>query len=193
MVRLWILFSAACAWAGCLGREAAVPQPEQTKIEPAQPAPLWASPDAATTSAPGEDAGSEWTHFSRKEDVPLCLFGSDDVRLKTLFLKDVGKQTLRPRTELYFGVFAPGCASEECISRPTLQCWVEREGDVLVVFSRYSGEQRRERVCTSQCEPVIAGCPVPELAPGSYTVRYGERTMKFKLPSVLRSPCLLAD
>jgi hypothetical protein len=198
-MRSWIVLFVACVWASCTSGKDAPDKPAPARVEqkvapaPAPPVEASVAPSVAQPLVV-EDAGvNEWVPFARKDDVPLCLFASDEARIKALFLKNVKKQLLRANSELYFGAFAPGCASQECVALPTLQCWVEREGETLVVHSRYSGEQHRERVCKDKCEEVTAGCPAPELPAGSYTVRYGDRTMTLKLPSVLREPCVRRD
>lgn len=184
----------SCAWAGCDACE----DPAPKKAEPAAShspvvAPVDAEAERGASADAGADIESEWVHFSRRDDVPLCVFKNDEARYKLLTLADVKTQALRPGGDLVFGVFGPDCANEECVKLVNLQCWVELEGKRIVVHSRYHGERRRDRVCSENCEPVTAGCPIPELARGSYEVSYGDRTYSLKIPSVMRSPCLRTD
>lgn len=197
-MRPWFALSLAILSMGCSKRDADGVRNEAPPARSEQPSSIvvGSSIEAGVpASAPAAtvDARPAWQRFLQKDLVPLCVFPSDEARIQAPFLKDVKKQSLRPGSTLVFGAFAPGCASEECITRPTLQCWAELDGEQIVVHSRYSGEQAVGRVCTDKCEPVTAGCPLPELRAGTYTVRYGDRTMALKIPSTLRSPCVSAE
>jgi hypothetical protein len=145
----------------------------------------------AAEGASAPDAGERWVSFAYKNEVPACAFAEYEQFDKAPFFKDVKQTvTLRAKVPVVFGVYGFGCASPDCVRRPTLQCWTEVEGKTIKVESRYSGEQRVGATCTTQCEQVTADCATPELAPGTYTVQYGAQTTKLKVPGTFRPSCL---
>jgi len=187
-------------------RESTLVAPEPASPEPASPehaagptspatgapaAPVAAAPqppEAATGAAP---ADGQWAHFAVKNEVPLCVFAGYEQYEKTSFLKDV-KRTVKTRAheQLVFGIYAPTCASKECVSRPGMQCWAEVEDHSITVQSRYNGEQRVGATCTKDCESVTAACDTPVLLPGTYTLHYGNTTTTIKVPGTLRPACI---
>jgi hypothetical protein len=131
-----------------------------------------------------------WPAFNRRDDVPVCLFADSDQWWSAKFLKDVKKSvSLRADRELVLGTYAPGCASKECVLEPTLQCWVDVDGKVLTVHTKYSGWRHADRKCSSECESVTAECETAALAAGTYTLVYGARKKTVRIPSVVRPAC----
>jgi hypothetical protein len=122
--------------------------------------------------------------------VPVCLFADSDQWWSAKFLKDVKKSvSLRANRELVLGTYAPGCASKACVSSPTLQCWVDVDANVLTVHTKYSGWQRADSKCATDCESVTAECETAPLAPGTYTLIYGALKKTLRIPSVVRPAC----
>lgn len=158
-----------------------------------------APPSAAQPVEPAVDAGApvaapapaDWTHFSVKNDVPLCVFADYEQYGKASFLKDVKRTVkLKAHAPAVFGLYTVGCASEECLRLPGMQCWAEVEGQSITVESRFNGERRNGVTCTKDCESVTAACDTPNLAPGTYTLRYGDLSTTIKVPGTLRPACL---
>jgi hypothetical protein len=185
-----IFFAIACGLSACntgdrVKRAVAGLDAGQSRIAAtATPAPSTASPDG----------GGEWEQLRLEDDqLPLCVFSDHLARGEALFLQDVHKQTLHAGSSVVFGAFPPGCQNERCDSAPTLQCWVVvgAEPNTIVVHSRLSFGHKRGAVCTKDCRPVVAGCETDVLKAGKYTVKYGERTFGFSVPSALRDPCFV--
>lgn len=158
-----------------------------------------APPSAAQAVEAAVDAGAptaaaepgQWTHFSVRNEVPLCVFADYDQYGKAPFLKDVRRTVkLKAHEPVVFGLYITGCASKECILRPGMQCWAEVEGQSITVESRYNGEQNNGVKCTKDCESLTAACDTPNLPPGTYTLHYGGVTTKIKVPGTLRPACL---
>jgi hypothetical protein len=154
-------------------------------------APVAAAPQPPAPAPAVAPADGQWAHFASKNEVPLCVFADYPQYEKTNFLKDV-KRTVKTRAhdQLVFGVYAPTCASKECVSRPGMQCWAEIEDHTITVQSRYNGEQRVGATCTKDCESVMAACDTPVLLPGTYTLHYGDTTTTIKVPGTLRPACI---
>ena len=193
-MRQRLFFLAACSLFGCSTSSTSEkePRPEQA---PAQPAPVAAkAEDSGVQPEPNPSVASEkkagWSRVETNDEVPLCVFGSQQKRAEADFLHQVKKQKLVADTEIVFGAFGPGCMNEACDARPTLQCWVDREGtDVLVVHTRFYAEHKDGSVCTEDCKPVIAGCATEPLKAGKYTVKYGDKAFPLRIPSVVAKPC----
>ena len=101
-----------------------------------------------------------------------------------------------------FGVYGPWCLHQGCDARPNLQCWTKLEGNTINVFTRYSSFHHDVQSCSadclgpdssceaSACMALDTSCTTPELAPGKYTIRHGEKSYELKIPSVQKQPCL---
>ena len=99
--------------------------------------------------------------------------------------------SLSPYSRLVFGVYGPHCLNEACDERANLQCWVEREGtNTLVAHARFSSLHKDGASCTQDCMELDMACETEELAPGKYSVRYGDKTYPLTIPGTLRDPCL---
>jgi hypothetical protein len=194
-----ILALAALSLLGCSsGAREAAPAPERAIPTPDKAAPEPAAPvDAGAAPAPESAADKPregWTFVETKDDVPLCVFASHFERSKAEHPQRAKKQKLAADSEIVFGAFGPGCMNEACDARPTLQCWVDHEGDsTLVVHARFFAEHKIDGKCAENCQPVLAGCPVGPLKAGKYTVKYGDRSFPLKIPSVVAKPCFKLD
>jgi hypothetical protein len=175
--------------------------PEPAPAEP-QSAALQQQPEApAQAPAPEPPAEPEtikrrgpepgWNPLSLKDTLPICVFPNMTEREKAPFLKDVKPQKLTANSKVTFGVFGPGCLSNACDDRPTLQCWTEQEGpDTIVVKTRFSSFHKEGAVCTENCLDLDTACESQtELKPGKYTVRHGDKSYKLQVPGVVRDPC----
>lgn len=172
-------------------KPSAVTPTEKAATDPAASADASAAP---TPEAAADKPREGWTFVETKDDVPLCVFAGHFERSKAEHPQNAKKQKLAAGTEIVFGVFGPGCMNEACDARPTLQCWVDREGDsTLVVHAKFFAEHKTDGKCTENCQPVLAGCPVGPLKAGKYTVKYGERSFPLKIPSVVAKPCFKLD
>jgi hypothetical protein len=127
-----------------------------------------------------------------RDTLPFCAFSSRAEREKAPLIERVKKQRLKANAPVVFGVFGPGCLNAACDERPTLQCWTEREGNDLIVHTRYSSLHKDGASCTEDCLELDVSCETPALEPGTYTVRHGDETRQLQIPSVLRAPCLFA-
>ena len=177
-------------------RQAAPATPAPAAEAPAVPA---ASPPSAANdgSPPAAEEkpyyqGPGWSELKIQDSLPLCVFGSGDERDKAPFIEQVSKQTLTANAPVVFGVFPPWCLNSACDAMPALQCWVERDGDTLTVHTRFFSFHNAGAKCESDCLDVDTACETPELPPGIYTIRHGEKTYKLKIPSSPRSPCFKA-
>jgi len=212
-MRAWILSIAAICSVGCGSSERsttsenAAPAPSAEvaktaeapatdastmKTEPtAAPAAPAAEADAGAPSEPSiADPRPEWPTVTKEDEVPVCVFASYEERGKAPFVEQVRKQKLPAGAPLILGAFPPWCMNEKCDARPTLQCWIDQEGDgTLVVHSKFSVEHKPDSSCKGDCEIVAASCETPELPKGKYTLRHGTQTMEISVPGVLRDPC----
>jgi hypothetical protein len=200
-----LVLAAACGLSACnsAARELESTRPVERRAVSVPSSPAAGVPSAVAPAPPASSDGrATWDKVKLEDDVPLCVFADPDQRDEAHFLKDVRKQTLRAKTKVTFGAFAPGCMSEVCDAIPSLQCWIEDpgkspEGDEgphsLVVHSHFSFEHKPGSVCTTNCRSVTAGCDTPVLEAGKYTVKYGHRTFTLRVPSVLRTPCFKMD
>jgi hypothetical protein len=184
-VILWV--AASGLWACSSGaRELTSRKPVEPHAVSVPSSPTQVAVNAAAPVA----AATQWDKVKLEDEVPLCVFADLSERAKAPFLEDVRKQTLRARSRVVFGTFAPGCQNEACDAAPTLQCWADSEqANTLVVHSRLSFQHKRGSVCTKDCRPVIAGCETELLKAGKYTVKYGRRAFSLRVPSVMRAPC----
>lgn len=182
---------AACAGTACGGASdqapvAAAPQPVAQAVAP-EPEPT--EPAAPAPPAPAYQPKAGFSEVKVEDGVPLCVFPDVQAWYEAKHLRDVGKQKLRAKSSVVIGAFGPWCVHESCDQRPSLQCQVERQGDTLVVRSRYWGEHKDGATCTQDCKSVTASCTTPELEAGTYTVKHGEATFTLEIPGVLREPC----
>jgi hypothetical protein len=191
------LLLAACGPWSCGKGDASTPPPaaaaqqaalaEQTD-PPAAPGDAPAAPAAEAPPKPKwpKEGFSEVTIVDR---APICVFESYRERGKAEFVDAAQRQKLRAGATVVFGAFAPWCVNEACDQRPSIQCQVEREGNTLVLHTKYWGDHKDGATCTDNCRPILAGCETPELEAGRYTVQHGEQVFELKIPSVLRYPC----
>lgn len=193
-----LCLAVACGlWACKTGSEQTPPLAEAKPSTHAAEAPAPAEASAPSPEpAPGEEPNPRavgWDKLRFEDEVPLCVFSDHEHRDAADFLKDVRKQTLKANTQIVFGAFAPDCMAEACHAVPTLQCWVEpgTEPNALIVHSRFSYEHKQGSVCTTDCRPITAGCETPLLKAGTYSVTYGARVFKVRIPSVVSKPCEL--
>ena len=165
---------------------------EKEKAEPPAPA---APPAEAAPSGGSEQVGPDgikpgWSKVTRRDDVPDCVFANSLEREKNQVLGKVKKQTLKANTKLAFGVFPPWCINEACDENTYLQCWIDREDDTtLVVNTRFATYRKDAATCADGCLDIDAACETPELPPGKYTVRHGDKTYKLRIPGALLDPC----
>jgi hypothetical protein len=175
-----------------LKQASSAPELAPQKVEPPTAA---AEPEASSTDNSqvikrrGPDPG--WSPLSIKDELPICLFTNLQEREKAPLLKGVKPQKLAANTPLTIGVYGPGCLSDACDDRPTLQCWIERESDdTFVVKTRFFSFHRDGAECTKDCMELDTACWTQEpLNAGKYKIRHGDKTYKLQLPSVVRDPC----
>lgn len=197
-MKSWLLSLALFSVLGC---KKETPEPTFARQKPARSEQTATVSDAAASALP--DAGTEaavaagadggmWTHFSHKDDTPLCAFGDWEAWNEVKFLKDVPKSVrIKADEHITFATYSPECASRDCVDRPTIQCWVDMDGNDITVHTRYSGERRGDpSMCQVNCQEVTGSCMTPVLAAGTYQVHYGARTRKIKVPSLLRPACM---
>lgn len=171
------------------------PVPESPALKQAEPAAQADKPAAPSEPPPpaAEEGPTEntpgWSRLRLQDSLPLCVFADEREREGALLIEQVKKQTLREDAPVTFGVFGPWCLNKDCDDKPMLQCWSEREGDTIVVHSRYASLHKEESKCTKDCLKVDASCVTPALEPGKYTIQYGDKTYKLQIPSVVRNPC----
>jgi hypothetical protein len=164
----------------------AAPEPPPVPAPPKLPFSTVASPD------PVGDPKEGWSKVAVDDDVPLCLFSDFVTRDAAEFIDEVQPQKIEAGKPAYFGAFASRCVNPECDDLPSLQCWVDAEGDrTLVVHSRFTAYHHEGSECKEGCIKVTAGCPTPDLKAGTYTVRYGKHEYKVRIPASLRKPCSL--
>jgi hypothetical protein len=154
--------------------------------EPARSSSALATPaDAGAVDARANDAAPAWTAFSRRDDVPLCMFARHEDWHEAQLLSAVkAKTSLKAGKPFYFGAYAPGCADPECVRLITLQCWADVEGNSITVHTRFSGEQQVAHACEKNCEPASAACPTPPLKAGVYTITHGAQQRTIRIPGV---------
>jgi hypothetical protein len=196
------LISAIC---GCGANEAPAPAASTNELSanptppPPPPQPPAAQPTGPvpTTDKPVDKPSPDnigfpkagWSKFKQTDDVPLCAFVGPVQREAAKLVEQVKPAKLAAKRKVTFGTFAPGCVNSECEDLPSMQCWVDTEAHTLVVHSSYYGYRKDGAKCSEDCKPVTAGCDTPELDAGEYTVQYGERKFKLKIPSTLNKPC----
>jgi hypothetical protein len=197
--KVW-LCCAAALMSGCNRiPEPAALEPQSAALQqpaaPAQPAPTsQPEPGAAAPSAeePIKQREPEpgWSPLSLKDTLPICVFPNMVERVKAPFLQDVKPQKLAANSKLTFGVFGPGCLSDACDQRATLQCWTEQEGDTIVVKTRFSSFHKDGAECTENCLDLDTACDTQiALKPGKHTLRHGDKTYTLQVPGLVRDPC----
>jgi hypothetical protein len=76
---------------------------------------------------------------------------------------------------------------QECISACARDvetaCDVRVEGDTIWLDASGSYKESARRTCVALCAELSAECEVPDLAPGTYTVRSGDHELVVTLPS----------
>ena len=200
-MKRWIVVAAACGLWSCGKSGPAEPRFEKPPAAPSEPAASESAKVDAGSVAQGNphnvvikpDVRPGWEHEELDDRVPLCIFGSFEEREHTPFLEQVRPQQLKAGTgtQVVFGAFAPRCLHRDCDDSPTLQAWIDEGGDgkTFVVHTKYTGEHKTGSSC-DKCEVVIASAETGELAPGTYTVKYGALTQQFEVPGTLKQPCL---
>jgi hypothetical protein len=183
-----------------------VPEPEAKPAEPAalkqekpaqpsapaEPAPPPAAPTAppATTETP-EYPKEGWSKLTKRETLPFCLFSDMREREAAQLIEKVKKQTLKANQPVVFGIFGPWCLNKECDDLPLLECWVDKEGDdTLVLHTHFFSYHKDGATCSKDCLALDTMCSSPDLAPGKYTIKHGDKTYPLQIPSVLKKPCL---
>lgn len=176
-----------------------IPEPEPVPAQPAAlSSPAAAEPSPSPPPEPAKRGPSEdfigypkegWSKLKLEDTLPLCVFENALEREQAKFLSQVKQQKLKANQPVTFGAFGPYCINPQCDDLPTLQCLVDREGDMLKVRARYVGYHKDGASCSDGCREVVAGCDTPSLEAGKYTVQYGEQTYALKIPSTLKDPC----
>jgi hypothetical protein len=158
------------------GDPTAPPPPTQTPAPPAVETPRFLQ------------AG--WSKVSMRETLPFCAFSSIEERVKAQLIEQVHEQRLKANSPVTFGVFGPWCLNSECDERPLMECHVEQQdAKTLIMHTHFFSFHKDDAHCTSDCLETEASCNTPELKPGKYTVRHGDKTYQLKIPSVLGDPC----
>jgi hypothetical protein len=190
---------AASPWS-CHKPEPEAPPAQASALQQAPAAP--APPEAPSPAEDPDLYGLKkkfpregWSSRRLQDALPLCVFPSSDERVKAQYLKDVRPQKLSANSPVFFGVFPLGCLNEKCDARPLIQCSAEQQGNTLVVSSHFFAFNKDGSDCTQaeECMEVDSSCPTPVLKAGKYTVRYGAKTFKLQIPSVLKDPCFTRE
>jgi nucleoid-associated protein YgaU len=162
---------------------------------PVEPAPPAAAPVAPPSPyEPPEFPKEGWSKLSMRETLPFCLFSGIPEREAALHIEQVKKQTLKADQPVVFGVFGPWCINKECDALPMIECWVDKEGeDTLVLHTHFfSFHKDGSAPCTKDCLAIDTMCSSPDLKPGKYTIKHGDKTYPLQIPSVVKKPCLNA-
>ena len=202
-MRTWIVIAGMCGMVLGCGKSGSEPRLE--KQAPSSENTAATEKSASPTAPPAKSAPEQakepsdeapkppegWSAQLITDEVPLCIFSDYVERNKAEQITQVKKQKLKAGSGVVFGAFAPRCMHRECDDDPTLQAWLDEEGEnTFVVHSRFHALHKDGTTCTKNCERVIAGVQTRDLEPGTYTVKYGTLTRQFTVPSVLKSPCL---
>jgi hypothetical protein len=184
---LWLVLS-AFALSAAVGCKRKIPEPEPAPQPPA--APVATADPAPSKQTPQPLAPKEgWREVKQDNDLPLCVFSSASEREKYKTVAEVKRQILQADRPLVFGVFAPRCINAACEELGSLQCSVERSGNVLRLKTHYDGLHKDGASCRDGCREATAGCESPVMEPGAYTVEYGGTEIALKLPSSQSMPC----
>ena len=181
------------AFAGCGGCEEPPRGPARVATPPPAEAPgvddehAADKPVVVVKKAP---AAPGFSLVSIVDRVPVCVFPDMQKWFDPKLLPEVRPQKLVAGHSVVVGAFSPWCVHEKCDQRPSLQCQVAREGNTLVVHSRYWGEHKDGARCTTGCKSITASCETPVLEAGTYTLQHGTESFTFEVPSLLREPCL---
>jgi hypothetical protein len=188
-----VFIGLACTGTGCNR----VPEPIPSSVEP-QSEPL-STPSAAADPivGPAQGARSDGPGFPRpgwskrvvEDGGPICAVETYAEVDRASTIDRARAQKFKAGMPIAFETYGPGCINEACVQLPTVQCVAERNGNTLVVHSRYNGYHKDGAVCEKDCRPIYAGCETPVLESGNYTVHYGPTTFKLKIPSKLADPC----
>lgn len=93
-----------------------------------------------------------------------CISGEGDVR----------------QIDIDFGL----CRSSSCEVLLDSSCDVTVEGDTITITSLATIESPKgSATCTADCQSANADCETPPIAPGSYTVVYGELSDTIEIPA----------
>lgn len=84
--------------------------------------------------------------------------------------------------DLTFEVILDSCI-DACARGVESSCDVRVEGDVIHLDATGSYREGGSRVCVAVCGVLSAQCVVPDLSPGTYTVRSGEFELSLTLPA----------
>lgn len=198
-MRRWIVLVAACSLWRCAKSEPEEPRFEK-KVTEQPPGERAAPVDAGSVAAPDNphsvvispDVREGWEHEDLDDKVPLCIFSDYEARNRASYIEQMQPQQLKADARVVFGAFAHRCLHRDCDDSPTLQAWIDEDvsqDHTFVVHTKYTGEHKTGAHC-DKCEVVIAATETPPLAPGTYVVKYGALTQEFKVPSVLKQPCL---
>lgn len=131
-----------------------------------------------------------WSKLTLEDTMPLCIFANHVARDNAQLIELVKPQKLEANVHLVFGVFGPWCLNKDCDEYPTLQCWMDSEGDTLTLHTRFYSFHKDTSKCTMDCLEIDASCETPLLAPGKYKIRHGKKTYTLRIPSTMQSPCL---
>lgn len=200
-MRPWIVAVAACSLFSCQdakhGEKSPSPNLTNETVDAASaekaapaPEPAKAVPSPVTVTTAERTPREGWSPITLDDEVPLCFFASYEERGKVPVVEQVKKQTLKPNATVILGAFGPWCMNEACDTEPSLQCWIDPEGeDTFVVHTRMHTEHKTDSKCSKDCPIIAADCETPELKPGTYTFKYGAESRTVKIPSVVRTPC----
>ena len=133
-------------------------------------------------------ACNEPVHVEKTDAGRACVFASPP----TPFISEVEPQTFQANAPVYVEVQS-GCFSSSCSSDLELTCDITVEGTVIRVTSelRYTDLTSTRDDCTADCRIASTVCAMPVLAPGTYTVRLGERETSFTTPGETpTAPCV---
>ena len=92
-----------------------------------------------------------------------------------------GQQDQAHQVEVDFGV----CLSSSCDELVEASCTTTLDGTTLRVeaMATVRSQTGPNVACTADCGPATTTCDTPVLAPGTYTVIYGEQQSEFTIPT----------
>jgi hypothetical protein len=130
-----------------------------------------------------------WSKFTMENEIPICVFPSEEERYKAKFIEQVQQMPLPANAPITIGSYAPMCMSTECYDLPLMECWITREGKTLNVHTRFIAHHKDGATCSENCKSVTAGCNTPKLEPGTYTIKHGQKSFQLHIPSTPRKMC----
>jgi hypothetical protein len=87
-----------------------------------------------------------------------------------------------PSGSVVLGVAFPGCLSSSCSKVTAALCRITEKDGAIKVTS-YGEVKNENDECTDDCGSLTTRCESAPIAPGTYTVTYGDQTTELTLPA----------